>query len=346
MPHESTRFLVLFVAQVHTLRQTRSMTPDTVSEPHRTSAWEIVAPLLLLSGVAAVGVGAYLTLHLLNVATGDISDEAIRSWVLDFTTSPAAAGLAAVLAAIIGATAVLIQLAHSRSVERDKTWWESFQWVTDRGLQPVSDAGSLPPGVALDTLTALLGAARGEVQKAACKGIVDHLAQVQQRTEANATATTPSVDSETRQQAFADALERWNDVAAVKGVAPTFTPGYVYEREIFDALGRLLRAGRLKELSRLARQAGASAQVLLPDGRRVRVEAALRRPPRLMLQQMNERGVQHGVPTVIAHPRATTVEAREPALVTVNWDSPDDDIALAEALLTAANVSSSAPSSK
>lgn len=308
-------------------RDSSYMTSPDSTPSARTTVWEVIAPLMILAGAATIGILTHLSVSAIAMLLAAIGTRGVESWLFEFSTSPAAAGLAAVLAAFVGASALLIQLAHTRAVERDRAWWDSFRWTTEHGLAR-DDMMQLPPGVALDTLTALLQGARGAVQKAACKGIVDHLAQIEGSTPTPDEYPEESPELQVRAVTFEEALERWNAAALEAGVAPSYTRARLYEREVFDALRRLLAQGKLARLSRLSKQSGADAEVELPSGQRVRLESALRRPPRAILHQMSRRAEETKIPVLIAHPRSTPIPVQEPGLFEVEWDGTDDDIAL------------------
>lgn len=99
-----------------------------------------------------------------------------------FVTSPAMAGLFAVIAAVIGAWSLNRQLRHTKQKAEDEAWWEQFEWVTDRIVSPDEDETEkakkakdrLPSSLAFSLMTALSKSARAPFQKAAVAGIVDH----------------------------------------------------------------------------------------------------------------------------------------------------------------------------
>lgn len=47
--------------------------------------------------------------------------------------------IAAVIAAVIGAWSLNRQLTHTKRRAEDETWWEQFEWVTDRIVSPDED---------------------------------------------------------------------------------------------------------------------------------------------------------------------------------------------------------------
>ncbi|MEX5265800.1 hypothetical protein RF640_17425 [Kocuria sp. CPCC 205231] len=106
----------------------------------------------------------------------------------EFLTSPGAAGLAAVIAASIAAAMLNRQikstreaddtrLNHDKEIEENRTWWESFEWVTSRALAKRSDDPELPPELAMSFLVDLQKWAPNDTQKTACGILVGHLTQ-------------------------------------------------------------------------------------------------------------------------------------------------------------------------
>lgn len=115
----------------------------------------------------------------------------------EFLTSPGAAGVAAVIAASIGAFMLNRQivttrrteikriettrkenatrLKHDQEVQQSSIWWESFEWVTSRALAKGTDDPELPPELAITVLQDLQKWAPNDTQKAACGVLVGHL---------------------------------------------------------------------------------------------------------------------------------------------------------------------------
>ncbi|MGG7507507.1 hypothetical protein [Plantibacter sp. YIM 135249] len=129
--------------------------------------WRVVQIPLAL---AAFGAGGYI----LALCAIDARLDEIANWVSTFVTSPGAAGVAAVYAALIGTTAIRHQLVHNKHVEQGASWWKSFEWVTERAI-PADGRPGLPYSVSLDMLFPLTETATSSVQERACGGFVDHL---------------------------------------------------------------------------------------------------------------------------------------------------------------------------
>lgn len=109
------------------------------------------------------------------------SGEAWENFLQDFATSPAAAGCAAVLAAVIAARSFGRGLEHTQSEarldrikEREDSWWEKFEWVTDRIIPKDPKAEKLALPLALTLLLSLTEMATGKFQRDAAEGIKQH----------------------------------------------------------------------------------------------------------------------------------------------------------------------------
>lgn len=130
------------------------------------------------------------------------SEEWARSWASfgrDFATSPAAAGICAVIAASLGAWQLTKQLNHSKDKAAQEAWWQQFEWVTDRIIssskQDEKDDIRLPSSLALDLMNSLAASASKKTfQKAAVAGILKHYLQDsgQARTDSQDEGPTPN----------------------------------------------------------------------------------------------------------------------------------------------------------
>jgi hypothetical protein len=100
------------------------------------------------------------------------------SFTARFITSPAIAGVFAVIAASIGARQLSKQLSHTKKKAADEAWWQQFEWVTDRIISPEEadkkNSPTLPTSLAFDLMTALADIAEGGFQESAVGGILDH----------------------------------------------------------------------------------------------------------------------------------------------------------------------------
>mgnify|MGYP003875026905 CR=1 FL=1 len=155
----------------------------------------------------------YITLLLLATTTQMIVLFLLWKWpsynwgsLLDrFVTSPAMAGLFAVLAAVIGAWSLNRQLTHTKQKAADEAWWEQFEWVTDRIVSPDGDETEsaakakdrLPKSLAYNLMTALSKSAQANFQKAAVAGIFGHYLRDAAPSEQDGSATSdePRMDA-------------------------------------------------------------------------------------------------------------------------------------------------------
>lgn len=100
------------------------------------------------------------------------------SFIARFVTSPAFAGVFAVIAATIGARQLAKQLLHTKKKAADEAWWQQFEWVTDRIITPdkggKTSGSKLPMSLALDLIASLTTIADGPFQKSAVEGIANH----------------------------------------------------------------------------------------------------------------------------------------------------------------------------
>lgn len=103
------------------------------------------------------------------------------------------------MAAGIGFWAITRQLRHNKVVERDATWWKSFEWVSSRAL-PTDGTSGLPYLISVDMLAPLAASARDAVQERACGAFIDHL-------DALNSETSPETQSGPAEQASREAAD-------------------------------------------------------------------------------------------------------------------------------------------
>ncbi|UUL76163.1 hypothetical protein NG819_19880 [Pseudarthrobacter sp. Fe7] len=108
------------------------------------------------------------------------SAHAWEKFLQTFVTSPAAAGTAAVLAAVIAAITFNRGLQHTKAEARDKAWWEKFEWVTDRIVPKDPKQERLASGLAFSLLESLEAASDEGFQRKAIEGIKQTYIQGQQ----------------------------------------------------------------------------------------------------------------------------------------------------------------------
>lgn len=154
-----------------------------------------------------------------------------------FITSPAAAGSAALLAAIIAARSFAKGLAHTkqeaqanRLKEAAEAWWEQFEWVTDRIVPKDPKQERLHKGLATSLLRALKATAEGKFQREAVDGI--RLTYVRGTAVPLSEATLGELRAQLREvRTFAEASWISGDTALQNHVR-----AYVYLLEILVAL--------------------------------------------------------------------------------------------------------------
>lgn len=166
--------------------------------------------------VGRIVLRTYVTLLLLAVTVQAVVLFLLWKWpsydwgtlVDRFVTSPAMAGLFAVLAAVIGAWSLHRQLTQTKRRAEDDAWWVQFEWVTDRIVSPDEDETEkakkakdrLPKSLAYNLMTALSKSARAGFQKAAVAGIFDHY-------RLGETPSPEEVGTETSDESRMDATE-------------------------------------------------------------------------------------------------------------------------------------------
>lgn len=145
---------------------------------HVRSIARVVIWLVLLAGFAWIAF-SYSEAVYRSVAGWKTGAE-WEAFLLRFITSPAAAGIAALLAAIIASRSFAKGLNHTKKeaqANRDKeaaeAWWEQFEWVSDRIVPKDPKQERLHNGLATTLLGALETAASGEFQREAVNGIRD-----------------------------------------------------------------------------------------------------------------------------------------------------------------------------
>jgi hypothetical protein len=168
-----------------------------------------------------------------------------------FAVSPAMAGLAAVTAAAIGARALKKQLdqtirqfehteseaSHARGKDAEASWWEKFEWVTDRILHKDTKQTKLEKPLALNLLRSLHEMATADFQRAAVHGVIEHYLAPDNDDEVQPDQSPRNIDSEL--QALR-ALDEATKVTAGKSkVMETALRGVVYDQKALLALMEL-----------------------------------------------------------------------------------------------------------
>lgn len=172
----------------------------------------------------------------------------------DFATSPAMAGIAAVIAATIGSRALKRQLDHTRdeavhvrAKETEASWWEKFEWVTDRILPKDHGQKILEKPLALALSTSLLKMSTADFQREAVRGVINHYlapdddSDAQKPRSANASRGSESAG---KSGDFLHALQEYvkatQGTPGGSGVASTVLMGVLYEIRVREALCSLV----------------------------------------------------------------------------------------------------------
>lgn len=217
------------------------------------------------------------------------------SFIRDFSTSPAIAGLFALVAALVGARSLGNQLVHTKEKAADEAWWQQFEWVTDRLIPSATNKDSLLPlSLAFDLTSSLSeqasrNVARAPFQQAAVDGFIDHYL-IGRAAESPAPQGQPSVsDRQGMDEAAASSLRNLiNTLPSTSrstGTAERVLQGYEYEREVMNALRHqgfgFLEPQRMGRLQPDAVFTSGSETVVL--------EVKLSIPTDSMLHRMNDR---------------------------------------------------------
>jgi hypothetical protein len=141
-----------------------------------------------------------------------------------------------VVAAAIAAATVAYQLSHTKAKDRDEAWWANFRWATDRALplKPGEEKLSLP--LSLTILESMQTAAVTDLQRKACRGFIDHLAEKESSTKA-----TVIDDAELRSQpaegvALEEALSSYVGSSKNTAAASPAAQALLYEQQANRAL--------------------------------------------------------------------------------------------------------------
>lgn len=164
------------------------------------------------------------------------------SFFARFATSPAIAGLFALLAALIGARSLGNQLSHTKEKAADEAWWQQFEWVTDRLITSAKSHALLPSSLAFDLTSSLSRSARAPFQRDAVDGILKHyLKEFMERDvsssdrDQSSSSDGPGIDA-----AGANSLRNLIDALPESSLssapARRLLQGYEYEQEILRAL--------------------------------------------------------------------------------------------------------------
>lgn len=187
-------------------------------------------------------VGAYLVDLCVRIAIHRAGLDTLGAWWGRFLISPAVGGLAALVAAIIGASMLWKQLQHTKEKDFDSAWWEKFEWTTDRAYPSVQTEQAIPHGLATTILQTLADTATDDLQRLACGGFMDHLYELERKQQvsaapgsADSAAQTTVIDGSSENDALASYVKATKNTPARSVVAEAL----LYERQVIEALAEL-----------------------------------------------------------------------------------------------------------
>ncbi|MBG6192024.1 hypothetical protein IWX64_002993 [Arthrobacter sp. CAN_A212] len=185
-----------------------------------------------------------------------------------FATSPAAAGWAAVLAAVIAALTFNRGLRAERVKTAAESWWEKFEWVTDRVIPKDPKQERIAPALAADLLVSLSKMATERFQRDAVSGVSNHYLP---GGEDGLQSDAPPRDIKTEARSFRNLADVTNSPAASNAALAA-----EYDSAGLRALeGRWTRLGELEIMPRLQIRPGHFTRpdaLLSLKGRRIMVE--------------------------------------------------------------------------
>lgn len=164
-----------------------------------------------------------------------------------FLTSPGAA----IIAAGIAATAIILQLLHTRSQDKKQDWWTNFEWAAERAVPSKTDNKALPIALSINILNSLQDSADTELQKRACGGLVTLLAEslTKSQTSSDVRTAVPGPSGPEIEEAVSDYVSATSNTPARSRGAESFLRAERYERQVIDALNQLQILGIISEPS-------------------------------------------------------------------------------------------------
>ncbi|MDD2857192.1 MAG: hypothetical protein PHU75_00800 [Candidatus Nanopelagicales bacterium] len=293
--------------------------------------WRPPLWVAILGAIASLFVGAGIAIWIGAAREGNV-----RTWLGEFVRSPGAAGLAAVIAAVIAFVGISNQvrvsrqlLEHQRLAAAADKWWGRFEWFSDRAFPPDTRQQPFPDAVAVSILERLADTATDDVQGSAWKGMLDELRTRMADTEESPGAVDPSAPS-----------------SRPSGVARDRSGGKAraYEAEVLSALSGLRGMGINVTPATKSGDTGFDATVDL-KGRRVDIEVKYAGRPEAAraavgIARLLRNHMAHGsVPLVMAMPIDVPLPlANDGTVSVVKWNGPNDTLALAAAIERAATV--------
>lgn len=228
----------------------------------RRVAWSLV----VLIGAIAVAVS--LMLIVVPKALQWKSGQDWEDFGQAFATSPAAAGCAAVLAAVIAALTFNKGLRAERVKTAAESWWEKFEWVTDRVIPKDPKQEKIADTLAANLLVSLSKMATEGFQRDAVSGVTDHYLP---RREDELQQEAPPRDIKAEARSFRKLADVTHSPAAANAASAA-----EYDSAGLRALeGHWTKLGELEVMPRLPIRPG---RFLIPDavlslkGRRIMIE--------------------------------------------------------------------------
>lgn len=303
----------------------------------------------MIAGLVGGAVGAYLALTL---ATANLAN--LGLWLRDFAKSPGAAATAAVIAAGVALTGIILnRRAASESLSLQETtsaadsWWVMFEWASERAVPSRSDDNALPGSVTVSTLARLADTATTEVQQAACAGMIDMLAaRVEPRVPAESAQSvaseTNAASAEAANESALTALDSYVQANRGTKAASSVAEAVVYENSVTKALVAMSWAHDDLRVFRNPPDAGpADAIVKIGDARVAVIIKRLSSASAYAnwFRHLSARSLGP-LPRVLVTPHRLSKpfgdESAE-AIAVVQWNGPNDDPALLQALHSAVN---------
>lgn len=137
--------------------------------PYLRSTVRVIVSVALIAGIAWLA--SWYGPLVIHAVIGWKTASEWEAFLVRFLTSPAAAGGAALLAAIIAAGSFARGLKHTKQEAQATAWWEQFEWVSDRVVPKDPKQERLHHGLATALLAALEATVDGIFQRRAVSGI-------------------------------------------------------------------------------------------------------------------------------------------------------------------------------
>lgn len=324
-----------------------------------------VAVLCMLSAI----IGAFLGIAL---ASANLANTGL--WLRDFAKSPGATATAALVAASLAFWGIsrqvtvsrqtLLQqrevaaqtLEHQQKTEESKAWWATFEWSADRGIPSDANDTALPLSVSMRTFEQLQESAQTNVQKAACGGVMDVLAQLlagsRDSSEAGSANTARTKPGDSNYEGAVAALSAYVEASRGTAAASPGSEARLYELEATSAVEALNIEGAVVRVTPtlLGVSLDGPRRLIRPDaiveidGQSVVLEfkknssvAQARRSISATVADFRARGVED--PIVVVTPLQVEISSEwseQNRCVIVQWRSGEDSDNLRDAISEAA----------